>query len=331
MLVVYESSYEKAWDRFIEEESINGTFLQTRNFLNYHPKEKFIDNSLLFMKGNNIIAVIPANVIIDENGKKFVSHMGSTFGGIVLGRQYKKISELEIIFEELENYLIENKFSEIILKQTGRLYAKEESELLEYFLFLMGYSVSYEMGYFINFDKYKEDIVQNFNSSRRRGYKNSLKHELEFKELISDEEVKDFYAVLSNNMHKFHTAPVHTLDEILELKNDRIKQTIQFYGVCFEKKLLAGSAVFNFGKKIFHTQYLASNQDRLSLYINEFLYKSLIETARNNGFKYLSFGTSTLDNGKILNKSLAHFKEGFGTMEYVNSTFYKNYSKKDDI
>ena len=55
-LIKYEDNYEKAWDRFVLEESINGTFLQTRNFLNYHPTGRFEDNSLMFMKGNNIIA-----------------------------------------------------------------------------------------------------------------------------------------------------------------------------------------------------------------------------------------------------------------------------------
>lgn len=32
ILVKYEDKYEKAWDRFVLRESINGTFLQTRNF-----------------------------------------------------------------------------------------------------------------------------------------------------------------------------------------------------------------------------------------------------------------------------------------------------------
>ena len=33
----YTAEQEAAWDRFVMQESGNGTFLQTRNFLNYHP------------------------------------------------------------------------------------------------------------------------------------------------------------------------------------------------------------------------------------------------------------------------------------------------------
>lgn len=135
ILIKYEEKYEKAWDKFVLEESINGTFLQTRNFLNYHPVGRFEDNSLMFMKGNNIIAVIPANVLTDETGKKMVSHMGSTFGGVVLGKEYKKIKEVETIFETLNCYLKDNKFTKVTMKITSSLYSLEESELLEYYFF----------------------------------------------------------------------------------------------------------------------------------------------------------------------------------------------------
>lgn len=34
----YTPADEAEWDRFVMHESGNGTFLQTRNFLNYHPR-----------------------------------------------------------------------------------------------------------------------------------------------------------------------------------------------------------------------------------------------------------------------------------------------------
>lgn len=129
--------------------------------------------------------------------------------------------------------------------------------------------------------------------------------------------------VLENNMKKFDTKPLHTLEELLEFKNARLKHSISFYGVYFEGELVAGSMVFFFGKRVFHTQYLATNQNMLFLYPSEFLYTKLIETARNEGFDKISFGTSTLEHGKVLNKSLAQFKEGFGAIEYVNRTYTK--------
>jgi hypothetical protein len=61
--VQYNDDYENLWDRFVNEEAVNGTFLQTRNFLNYHPKGRFIDHSLLLLKDNAIVAVVPGCVI----------------------------------------------------------------------------------------------------------------------------------------------------------------------------------------------------------------------------------------------------------------------------
>ena len=96
-----------------------------------------------------------------------------------------------------------------------------------------------------------------------------------------------------------------------------------FYGVYLDKELIAGGMVFKFDDHVFHTQYLAVKQNKTNIFANEFLYKSLIEEARAEGFEYLSFGTSTFESGRILNRPLAQYKEGFGTNEYVNRTYYK--------
>lgn len=323
-IVVYNARYEEAWDRFINMESLNGTFLQTRRFLSYHPEGRFEDHSLLFMIGTNIAAVIPANVVTTETEKILYSHQGSTFGGLILGKDRKKIDDIEMIFQALEEYLTEKRFTQIILKMTSDIYSKQRLEGLEYFLFLNGYEQSCEIGYYINFSNYGEDIVKNFNASRRRGYKHSLGHGLAFRKLELDQEVEYFYRILFENHKKFDAKPVHGLGELLEFKNSRLSDVVQFYGVYYENLLVAGSMVFCFDKRVFHTQYLASDQERLSLYVNEFLYTNLIETARFNGFDCISFGTSTLEHGKVLNKSLAQFKAGFGTTEYVNRTLKKH-------
>ena len=329
MIVEYSDIYEKAWDRFVFQESMNGTFLQSRSFLNYHPKERFQDNSLLFMKGNNIVAVLPANIIEDIEGKILMSHMGSTFGGIVLGKQYKKIAEVEEIFEEFNQYLEDKKIQKVVLKMTSNLYVTRDSELLEYFLFLNGYQAMAEIGYYIDFSEYDiTSIESNFNASRRRGWKNSMKHNMEFKELLTDGEIQVFYEILANNMKKFDTKPIHSMEELLKLKKECIPNNVRFFGCFYQNEMVAGSMVFCFDKQVFHTQYLATNQKRLSLYPSEFLYYGLIKTAADENYEKISFGTSTLEHGKVLNKSLAQFKEGFGTKEYVNRTFYKCYAKE---
>lgn len=322
---LYSEQFEKKWDKFVLEESVNGTFLQTRKFLNYHPRDRFIDHSLMFMKGNTIMAVIPACLNGGEKNKKLVSHSGSTFGGIILGSQFKKITDIENLFGEMDLYFSENNFMEIILKMTSRIYAKNPTEILDYFLFINGFTTSYEVGYYINFENYADETEKNFNVSKRQHYKYSLKNSFSFFELTDEGQITDFYQVLCDNYLKFDKKPVHTLKELLDLKYNRLKNRIRFYGISHENELIAGSMVFTFEKKVFHTQYLACRQDKKSLHVNEFLYKNLIDTARVDGFQMISFGTATLESGKVLNKSLAQFKEGFGTCEYVNRTYRKIY------
>ena len=142
---------------------------------------------------------------------------------------------------------------------------------------------------------------------------------------ISDDEIELFYDVLSDNQKKFNKTPIHSIEELLDLKNNRLKDIVQFFGVYSESELIAGSMVFCFDKNVFHTQYLACRQDQTDTHANEFLYKHLIDEAKKSGFAKLSFGTSTLEGGKVLNKSLAQFKEGFGTTAYVNRTYRKNF------
>ena len=321
-IVRYSSDYADKWDKFIGQ-SINGTFLQSRKFLSYHPKNRFEDNSLMFMTGGNIVAVLPANVVRREK-KTLVSHQGSTFGGIVTAQQFMRISYMDSIFTELEIYLKDQSFDEIILKVPGRIYQKSDTDLIDYFCFLNGYDVAQEVGYYIQYAKYKDDIVSNFTASRRRDYRYSLKHGFTFRKLDTKREITEFYNVLCNNYLKFKKNPVHTLNELLDFKYVRLPENTDFYGVFSDNTLIAGGMIFKFEKQVFHTQYLAVMQDRKDTFANEFLYKSLIEEAKKEGYQYLSFGTSTFDGGKVLNRPLAQYKEGFGTSEYVNRTYIKN-------
>lgn len=326
MLVEYQEKYRSIWDEFVTNDSINGTFFQTRKFLNYHPIDKFEDHSLLFMKGNTIVAVIPANVIKDDKHKRLISHMGSSYGGIVLGKQFNKIADVEVIFQELDDYLPAQYFTHVFFRQTSEIYENTNSKLLEYFFFYHHYNINYEMGYYGNLNHYAEDISLNFHASRRRGFRNALKNNLLFRELTSKEDISAFYDVLCNNMNKFHITPGHSLEELFTLKQKILKNDIKFYGVYFGDSIVAGSMVYCIEKRVFLTHYLAARQEMLSLHPSEFLYKNLIETARKENFSKIAFGNCTFDSGKILHKSLAQYKEGFGTEIYINRFFSKEFT-----
>ena len=308
---------------FVLHHSINGTFLQTRNFLDYHGN-RFRDTSLLVIKNEHtVIAVVPACTCQIEEKKVFSAHMGSTFGGIVIAKEFNDIEHVQGLMDCLEKWFVDNQYNEVWLKCTSEIFAVGNVNLLYYFLFQRGYHSYDEISSYIDFNNYQEDILSNFSYGRRRDYKYSLKNKLEFRMIDTEKEISSFYEILCKNLKKFDAVPVHSLAELLEFKESRLTDIVEFYGVFWEKRMIAGSMVFNFSNRVFHTQYLAADPEYLKMFPMNFLDTNLIMTAKNRGIRYFSFGTSTEEKGKILNKHLAQFKEGFGTEFGINKNFCK--------
>lgn len=325
MIRVYDESFRGAWDKFVLKESCNGTFQQTRNFLSYHPPGRFRDHSLMFFKGQTVMAVLPAHIAEEDGGgRMLLSHEGCTFGGIVLGRDFKKIADIESVLEELTAYARENGFTEIRLKMTGGLYAREPVEALDYFLQQYGFHDTMELGFYIDLEGASPSgVTEGFSASRRRDLRKALQNGMTFRELEGEGEIREFYGLLEANMRKFSRRPVHTLEELLDFKRERLKDIVSFYGVFYEGQMIAGGMAFDFGQgQVFHLQYLASDRGKLELFPNEFLYYSMINNALGKHYRRISFGTSTLEQGRVLNRSLALFKSGFGTEMYVNRTYH---------
>lgn len=323
-IIEYQDDLKCKWDNFVMKASVNGTFLQTKQFLDYHG-ERFRDASLIIYKGNDtIVAVVPACTTTDEGKKVFNAHCGSTFGGIVMSDRFYDIEHVDAVMSVLEEYVRGKGYQEVRIKPTSDIFAGQNGNLLYYFLFQRGYIAYDELSCYIDFETYKEDVASNFTAGRRRDYKYSLKNDLRFRKLEMQAEIEDFYRILCDNLQKFGAKPVHSLEEMLEFKEERLREIVEFYGVFHEDRMIAGSMVFLFADRVFHTQYLAADQGCLKLFPMNFLDANLISTARERGFRYFSFGTSTEDHGRVLNKKLAEFKEGFGTQYGINKTFVKS-------
>lgn len=322
MIIPYEEKYATAWDEFVLGKSINGNFLQTRNFYNYHPVGRFQDGSLLFLQDNELAAVLPANLV--DDGRVLLAHQGSTFGGLVVGRKFANTIGYNWLFNEMIAYFRKKDYEKVELRMHSRLYSPSDrnNELLDYYFQLNGFSLRCEIGFYIDLINFPENYVNTFGKLKKRKLNKAKKKGLIFRKLHTDMEVKDFYWVLVDNMRKFGTTPVHTEMELLDFKNKRLKDIVSFYGVYHGEKLIAGSMVFDFcDKKVFHTQYLASRQDSLEYCPNEFLYVGLIEAAKAEGYRYLSYGTASLEHGLVYNESLGRYKEGFNTDTYVNRCY----------
>ena len=319
----YNDSMEAQWDDFVLNKSMNGTFLQTRKFINYHPEGRFEDCSLCVLKGTELVATILGCRIQDEGKRTFFAHKGTTFGGITLSDRIYSASAVNEMMDALHAFLLEEGFEKIYLKMVPTAYQKKNADLLDYFLYKNGYTCYDELNYYMHLDRYREDVLAQFSSSKRRDYRYSLKNDLVFRPLETKEEIAAFYEVLKLNLAKLGLNAVHSLEDLYDLKFNRFDDKIQFYGVYLEDKMIAGSMIFVFDGRIFHTQYLSSDEQYLKMFPMDFLIANLIQTAVDQNMELFSFGICTEDQGRYLNLGLSRFKEGFGTEFCINHSYEK--------
>ena len=82
-----------AWDCFVKKAN-NGTIFHLRQFLSYHPDDRFIDHSIEFYKNNTLVSVFPAAESIIKGERFLVSHPGATVGSFVTLKTFQLVIQL---------------------------------------------------------------------------------------------------------------------------------------------------------------------------------------------------------------------------------------------
>jgi len=270
-----------------------------------------------------MVAAILACEFVDEGRRTFFAHKGTTFGGISIARATYSASAVDEMLRQIQTFLKEQGFEKVYLKMVPQIYQKENSDLLDYFLYKEGFHCYNELNYYLPLERYQEDILARFSSGKRRDYRYSLKNNFEFRRLDTKEEIAAYYEVLLMNLRKPGLNPVHSLEDLYDLRFNRFPEKIRFYGMYKEDEIVAGSMLFYLGKDIVHTHYLSSNKQYLNLYPMEILIGNLIRVGVEEGMRIFSFGICTEDQGRSLNLGLSRFKEGFGAEFCVNRSFEK--------
>lgn len=317
-ILPYSPELDKRLDHFVECESVNGTFLQTRRFLNYHPTGRFTDASFALEKSGTIVAYFPG--VAKE--QTFVSHAGTTFGGPIIAKSFYSGSRLLEILKEADQYLA-SRFKNIRFKITPAIFAEESPDLLEYMLEHMGYTRHTELSSYCTLQS-GVDPLENCNKECRRIFKKSEIEGIRFGNLEKTEDFETFYHFLEISKSKHNVHPVHTLQELYDLKDNRIPDHIRFRGIWDGNTLVAAMMLFLFeGTKTIHGQYIAPNPDYEKFQPTTALYVRVMREAAQEGYKQISWGISTEDGGNYLNENLLRFKESLGAKACVNVRYEK--------
>ncbi len=326
-LIPYSPEWAERWDRFVMDGSQNGTFLQTRRFLSYHPAGRFEDASFLAaLENGELLMAVPGARDAAQGGIRFRSHPGGTFGGPVLSARVTQAEDTLQLLDAADAYLVAAGYRACELKITPQLFAVRSTALLEYALFNRGYEQETELASCLPLSgRTAEELRSGYSATKRYELKRCEAKGLTARRLETDEELAAFYDVLTLNLQKFDARPVHTLAELADFRHERLKDEIRFLGV-FDPagSIVAGACLFYFRQtNVLHTQYLATDTRVRGYAPSAFLYDAVLQTGLDSGAAAISFGTSTFEHGRVLNLGLIRNKEGYGCLPALNRRFTK--------
>lgn len=287
----------EAWNAFVAL-SKNGTFLFDRSYMDYH-SDRFKDHSLMFYLNGKLYAVLPANI----NGDAIQSHMGLTYGGLVMGID-ASAARIITLFQELNAYLAAQGIRHMLYKCVPWVYhlMPAEEDLYAIFRTCDAHLAARDIGTVIDMGHPLQ-----WSYMRRRALKRAVANGVTVKK---SNNFADFWQILSENLsQKYGVKPVHSLQEI-ELLASRFPDNIALYCAYKDDRTVAGIVVYA-TEQVVHTQYIAANPEGKRWGAIDAICDCLINQDYAD-CRYFDFGRSTEDRGRYLNESLIRQKEGFG-------------------
>lgn len=286
-----------AWNRYVGK-ARNSTFLFFREYMDYH-SDRFSDYSLMFYKNGRLYALLPAHI----DGSTLCSHFGLTYGGLIMDADVTVVDTCEL-FDALNGYLRANGIRKVVYRPVPWIYHIHPSEEDLYAIFWkcnarlavrnIGTTIFMQ-----NSPKWRKDHIRRLRKARQGGVV-----------VERDSDIREFWQVLEDNLRKkFDAKPVHSLSEILLLK-ERFPENIIQYNAYREGRIIGGLTVY-LSQQVVHGQYSSTNDEGKEYGAMEAIYEQLMYKDYPD-LPYLDFGSSTEQNCSVVNPGLISHKEGYG-------------------
>lgn len=302
----YQDAHRTAWDEFVRR-SKNGVFLFLRDYMEYH-RDRFADHSLLFLKGDEILAVLPAN---DAAGQ-LVSHGGLTFGGLVSGPRMRASTMLSVM-DALIAHGRAHGFRSLVYKAVPHIYHAIPAEEDLYALSRAGAAlVRRDVSCAIDLAN-----ALPYSKGRKWGVKRAAASGVE---VAQSHDFASFMVIEAELLaSKYGTRPVHTAEEIARLAAG-FPDNIRLFGAFRGGRMIAGTILYG-GERVVHTQYIAATEEGKELCALDLVIDRVIRE-HCAGRRWFDFGISTEQNGLYLNVGLMENKESYGARAVVHD-FYE--------
>jgi hypothetical protein len=305
-IIKYSEEHFTVWNEFVAK-SKNATFLFHRDFMEYH-KDRFEDFSLMVYKEDQLVALLPANLI----GNEVFSHQGLTYGSFIISEKARLFSVIEA-FKDVLEFLNSQGLLKLTIHLIPSFYCLLPSDELEYFLFrAKAQLIKKDVLMVID---YRNKIK--FQKKRREGINKAMRNGLVVK---IDNDFDSFWnkILIPNLSNKYNVSPVHTLGEIKKLASIFPENIIQV-NVYKDDTIIAGTTLF-LTKTTVHPQYVSANGHKNAYGSLDLLYDYLIDAYKEDK-NYFDFNTSSEDGGNVLNEGLIFWKESCGARAFVSNVY----------
>ncbi len=299
----YTAESYHIWNSFVEDAK-NGTFLFHRDFMEYH-SDRFEDFSLLLYRDTTLVAVFPATLIAET----VHSHLGLTYGGLVLGKsiggdKVRQLTLAMVVFYKAAAV------RELWVKSIPVFYHHRPSHEFSYFFSDQG-AVCYRRDLNLAIDY---SLPLHIHRSKLKQYRKRQSQGLVVEQ---EEDFSDFWnlVLVPRLAEKHGVKPVHSLAEITLLQQ-RFPEAIQQYTVRLEGQVIAGITLF-ISNGVVKSQYGAVTELGASHRALDFLFITLIQKYQALDYRFFDMGTVTEDNWGLLKQ-----KEELGCEVYTQD-FYK--------
>ena len=310
----YINQNESRWDQFVSSGN-NGTLFHLRKFLNYHPKDRFQDHSILIEKKQNLFSVLPAAELIVDGKRILVSHPGSTVGSFVVPENLS-IADAMSMSEALVTYVKENNFSGIRITLPPTLYQRRLSNYMDFSFFKQGFTYSKRDVTSILFleDSLDKNLAK-FKSSHLRAVRNAQEKGVT---VCQSNDFDSFYHILEQNLNIRHgVSPTHTLAELKNI-HALFPDRVNLFAAFVKDVMVAGVVNFVVNDHVVLAFYISHDEAYQEFRAVNLLFYSIFDWAIQQGFRIYDFGTFTVNEEP--NMGLGRFKENFGASGIFRDT-----------
>ncbi len=297
----YNNAWRSNWDKLVDQ-SAQGTFLHKRGYLEYHA-DRFVDYSLIAIDDKDrLVAALPAS--LDSEGRVVKSHGGLTYGGWITDPKRVNANVMLELFGLSLDLMKEDGIAKLIYRPVPTIYHRYPAEDDMYALFRNGATVdavnistAIDLAHPLSFDQNARRCVK---FAQQSGVI-----------IDNDSQLDRYWEMLSALLQdKYHTRPVHSLDEMRLLVN-RFPDNIKLHTVSASSGEIVAGVLIYLTPTVAHCQYIATTNKGRDLKALPLLFKHLIQVYTPL-VRYFDFGTSNEDSGRYLNAGLLRQKAGMG-------------------